>query len=118
MACLPSERSGHNRDEPYLVQELGFSIGEIEALLDGVLRREGWPHTKERALPHGLTYRVTGGTGAEALFRFEPLSDRTFAAGHMRVPRTRFTSTFRQASPECIERWQRRLQQTFLKGGG
>lgn len=118
MTCFPSERWGHNRDEPYLVQELGFSMGEIEALLDGVLRREGWPHTKEGAPPHRLSYRVSGAAGTEALFRFEALSDRTFAAGHIRFPRTRFTGTFQQASPEFVERWQRRLQQIFLKGGG
>jgi len=101
------------------VQELGFTLAEIEALLDGVLAREGWSHVKERALPGGLRYRVQSAIdGGEVLLRFTSLPDRTFAGGRMRFPRTRFTGTFRDASATFVEGWLRRLQHTFLKGGG
>ena len=94
-------------------------MAEIEALLDGVLAREGWSHVKERALPDSLRYRIHSATeGGEVLLRFTSLPDRTFAGGRMRFPRTRFTGMFRDASAAFVEGWLRRLQHTFLKGGG
>ena len=119
MASVGWGHAGEAGGRPSLVQELGFTLAEIEALLDGVLAREGWSHVKERALPGGLRYRVQSAIdGGEVLLRFTSLPDRTFAGGRMRFPRTRFTGTFRDASATFVEGWLRRLQHTFLKGGG
>lgn len=119
MASLSWEHASEGDDHPAIVQELGFTLAEIEALLDGVLAREGWSHAKEHALPHSLRYRVhSSAEGGEVLLRFEPLPDRTFATGRLSFPCTRFTGMFRDTSATVMEGWHRRLQHTFLKGGG
>jgi hypothetical protein len=119
MASRSSKGADEADDRPAIVQELGFTVAEIEALLDGVLARQGCSFAKERALPQRLSYRVHSPSDrGSMLLHFEPLPDRTFAGGRMRFPRTRLTGIFLDASANVIEAWQRRLQQTFLKGGG
>ena len=105
--------------QPDILQELGFTLAEIEALLDGVLTREGWAHVKERVRRPGLSYQVRSPTeSSEVLLCFQPLPDRSFAGGRIRFPCTRLTGKFRNASPHFIDGWLRRLQHIFLKGGG
>jgi hypothetical protein len=118
MAGISLPQGDEAPEAPGIVQELGFSAAEIEALLDRALAREGWVHTKVKPLPDRLCYRVQSPTGAEALLCFDALSDRTFASGRIRVPCTRFRGTFRRASAEFVAGWQQRLQRLFLKGGG